>query len=244
MKTTTKTKTLSTAAKAAKAIREELKTTFPGQKFSVLSSNYSMGNSVDISWTDGVTVKQVEEITRKYQQGHFNGMEDIYEYSNTNENIPQAKYVMCQREMSADVRETLKGIHNSLFVESCQITDDMNARCEGMNLWNSDVIYGAFMQYDCAGGSFLIDSEYGRMIMEMSEGTTGTPAQDQEEIEEKITEEIENQPDKEMEQAKKMNDLRFAYEAALGLVETPGIISNSNKAHAELIKKLLKSALQ
>ena len=90
------------AANTAQAIREELKANFAGVKFSVKSDNFAGGDSVHISWTDGVTADQVREITSKYQYGHFNGMEDIYEYSNQNDNIPQAKYVSEHRTMSAE----------------------------------------------------------------------------------------------------------------------------------------------
>jgi nitrogen regulatory protein PII-like uncharacterized protein len=88
-------------------IREELKKEFPGMKFSVTSDTYSMGNSVRISWTDGPTSDQVEAITDKYQQGHFNGMEDIYEYSNSREDIPQAKYVQQTRSKSDEVQKAI-----------------------------------------------------------------------------------------------------------------------------------------
>lgn len=93
----------SSAASCAEAIRAELKAKFPGYKFTVRSSNFAGGNSVDISWTDGVTVGEVEAITNKYQYGSFNGMEDIYEYTNTREDIPQAKWVGTHREISKDL---------------------------------------------------------------------------------------------------------------------------------------------
>jgi hypothetical protein len=35
-------------------------------------------------------------MTDKYQYGHFNGMEDIYEYSNNNDAIPQTKYLFVE----------------------------------------------------------------------------------------------------------------------------------------------------
>lgn len=97
----------SSAANASAAIKAELKTVFPNVKFSVKSDNFSMGNSVHVSWTDGPTANQVQEITGKYQYGHFNGMEDIYEYSNNREDIPQAKYVSEHREISEEVNNLL-----------------------------------------------------------------------------------------------------------------------------------------
>jgi len=90
----------SNQAAAAAAIRAELKTRFPGVKFSVTSEGFSMGSAVDIRWTDGPTNKQVSDITGKYQYGHFDGMNDMYENSNCRNDIPQAKYVSTHRKYS------------------------------------------------------------------------------------------------------------------------------------------------
>lgn len=87
-------------ALAAQEIRKELKSAFPGIKFSVKSSSASMTSSVDIRWTDGPIAKEVEKITGKYQYGHYDGMTDCYEYSNGRDNIHQAKWVSCNRKYS------------------------------------------------------------------------------------------------------------------------------------------------
>lgn len=90
------------SAKAGAAnLRRHLKHAFPGVKFSVRSDTFSGGDSIDIRWSMGPAVKEVEAISRQYQEGHFNGMEDIYE--NDNENIwpalfGGAKYVSAARE--------------------------------------------------------------------------------------------------------------------------------------------------
>jgi len=95
---------VSSHAAAAKAIRAELAATFPGIKFSVTSETYSMGNSVSIDWTDGPTVKEVEQFTSKYQYGHFDGMTDMYEHTNSRDDIPQVKYVKEHRSQSEEVQ--------------------------------------------------------------------------------------------------------------------------------------------
>jgi len=105
---TTKTRYLSQAALTAKAIRTELKVRFPAIKFKVRCENFAGGDAVDISYTNGIPEKEVEAITRKYQYGHFNGMEDIYEYSNSREDIPQAKWVSVRREVSPENIEKVK----------------------------------------------------------------------------------------------------------------------------------------
>jgi len=52
----------------AKLVRIQLKTHFPGQKFSVRIEQYSMGSSITVKWIDGPMVKDVVEIA-----GHFQG---------------------------------------------------------------------------------------------------------------------------------------------------------------------------
>lgn len=120
---------LTGAAACADAIRAELKQVFSGVKFSVRSDTFSMGNSVHISWKDGLLTKEVEAITDKYQQGRFNGMEDIYEYSNRNENLAQAKYVSCSRDMSEETKEILKPIAEKLYND---LKDKQDCRIDRM----------------------------------------------------------------------------------------------------------------
>ncbi|CAK0749238.1 hypothetical protein CCP3SC1AL1_1690002 [Gammaproteobacteria bacterium] len=87
---------------AARNIRTELKRAFPGHKFSVTSESFSMGDSVDISWVDGPTVKAVEAITNRYSKGHFDGMEDIYNYNTTafTDTFGGSKYVHTHRQVT------------------------------------------------------------------------------------------------------------------------------------------------
>jgi len=91
-------------AVAATNIRTELKKTWPGQEFSVRSKSFSMGDAIDIRWTDGPTRDQVEKLTNKYQRGHFDGMQDMYVddywdvWTNT---FGGSKYVTAERSLSA-----------------------------------------------------------------------------------------------------------------------------------------------
>jgi conjugative element/phage-associated large polyvalent protein len=101
--------------KAAKLIRQELKKDFPKTKFSVTSNAYSMGNSIRISWINGPTTDYVNSITKKYQYGHFDGMTDCYEYSNTRKDIPQAKFVQTSREITNDVMVSAFHLAKSYF---------------------------------------------------------------------------------------------------------------------------------
>lgn len=97
-------KNKTTAAITAAQIRNDLKNAFPGIKFSVRSETYSGGNFVNVEYFDGIDHKRVEKLLAKYQQGHFNGMEDIYENSNLRDDVPQVKYLFVRREMSDAVR--------------------------------------------------------------------------------------------------------------------------------------------
>jgi len=97
----------SSHAGASAAIKSELQAAFKGIKFSVTSESFSGGNSVHVSWVDGPTVAEVEKISQKYQYGHFNGMEDIYESTNSRDDIPQVKYVSERREKSESITALL-----------------------------------------------------------------------------------------------------------------------------------------
>lgn len=94
-------------AQCAQAIRVDLKENFKGIKFSIKSQDYSGGDSVRVKWCDGPTEEEVEKHLSKYEYGHFNGMEDIYEYTNVINGLPQTKYLFCDREMSPETRQNL-----------------------------------------------------------------------------------------------------------------------------------------
>lgn len=100
-------KRTSSHAGAAKTLKAELQTAFPGIKFSVKSDSFSMGDSVNVSYEDGPAYHIVDDIASKYQYGHFNGMEDIYEYSNRRDDLPQSKYVHVSRSQSKETRSAL-----------------------------------------------------------------------------------------------------------------------------------------
>lgn len=142
--------TKSSQAQTASAIRTELKNKFPNTKFRVRSESFSMGNSVDIEWTDGPTYDMIDEITRKYQYGHFDGMTDMYEHSNSREDIPQAKYVMPHREMSEETKQAIIKKHNSEWCEAGQIKE-LNAWNEDAQCWNQDLVYRKFRKLDLSG---------------------------------------------------------------------------------------------
>lgn len=87
------------ARQAAANIRAELKKAFPGIKFSVRSKLFSGGDSIDVNWTDGPLISQVEAIAGRYSAGSFDGMQDLYEYSRSawTTVFGDAKYIHCTR---------------------------------------------------------------------------------------------------------------------------------------------------
>ena len=101
---------LGSYAVGAKNIKKELAQKFPGAIFSVASKSYSGGCSIDIRWTDGPSETEVEKITSKYEEGSFNGMEDIYEYDRSNvwpDIFGGAKYVHTSRIYSKDAHKII-----------------------------------------------------------------------------------------------------------------------------------------
>jgi Large polyvalent protein associated domain 29 len=97
------------AAHVASIIRRELKDKFPGIKFSVTSDTFSMGDSVRISFDKGRNAPActaVEAVVKKHQAGKFNGMEDIYEYTNKTGG-PTVKFVTVQDDYPHSVRDAV-----------------------------------------------------------------------------------------------------------------------------------------
>jgi hypothetical protein len=63
-------------AETAKMIRSVLKESFPGVKFSVVSSTYSMGASITIKYNDGPNADAVKAAVSIFEGSYFDGMQD------------------------------------------------------------------------------------------------------------------------------------------------------------------------
>jgi hypothetical protein len=162
---------LTGAAACADAIRAELKQVFPKVKFSVRSSTFSGGNSVDVSWNDFLMTKEVEKIVSKYQYGSFNGMEDIYEYTNNIEGLAQAKYVSCHRNMSEETKSFLLPIAESLYNDLKEKQD-----CRVDRIYNfENFLYQIFYNTSMPAGAKVTgieesnESPYFKISLELSE---------------------------------------------------------------------------
>lgn len=66
-----------TTAQTASLVRQALARKFPGVKFSVRSDEYSMGSSIDVTWTNGPSQKEVDAIASQYESAGFDGMIDM-----------------------------------------------------------------------------------------------------------------------------------------------------------------------
>jgi hypothetical protein len=106
-------KKISTQAACAKMIRSELKEKFPDVKFSVRSETFAGGNSVDIEWTEAVTTTDVNEVISKFRDGYFDGNSDCYEYYRNNDDIPRVKYIMLQRNISQECKNSVADFINA-----------------------------------------------------------------------------------------------------------------------------------
>ena len=112
-------KKISEHAEAAKQIRKILKNAFPEIKFSVSSSSFTGGTSIRVEYENGPISDKVRKLISHYQYGNFDSMHDIYEYSNTNKNIPQVKYLHVNREITNNMYDQIFSFAKSYF---CDLT--------------------------------------------------------------------------------------------------------------------------
>ena len=65
-----------------------------------------MMTAVDVNLTDvsPATRRAIEAYVRQFQYGHFDGMIDLYEYSNQRDDIPQVKFAQVHVEYSPELR--------------------------------------------------------------------------------------------------------------------------------------------
>ena len=113
------------AVETAKKIRKELKKAFPGVKFSVRSSSYSGGSSVDVNWQDGPMQKEVEAITERFNSSSYDGMQDMkvtsgYEYKGKIYN--GADYIFANRSLSSEYKKQIQAVAKEMF-EDFHIND-------------------------------------------------------------------------------------------------------------------------
>jgi len=124
-------------AQVAKIIRDILKKSYPGIKFSVTSKSFAGGDSVRIDWEDGPTYSTIQAIGDQYQMGHFDGMTDCYEYKHDRTG-PQVKYVICQRSMAEKTRATIRTDIEKKY--GCDLSNDREI-FDRFQCWPDTLIY-------------------------------------------------------------------------------------------------------
>jgi hypothetical protein len=96
--TTTETKSTSSGASAAADIRAALKAAFGGFRFGVRTER---SGTVRVSWVDGPAIDAVDAIVGRFEDGHFDGMADIYVHAPEDASTPnRARYVFTHRDLS------------------------------------------------------------------------------------------------------------------------------------------------
>jgi hypothetical protein len=148
------TKTKSSHALTAQAIRKELKQHFPSIKFSVKSDSFAGGDSVYVEWYNGPTYDMVSSVVSKYQYGKFDGMFDIYEHSNSRKDIPQVKYVQTQREITDDIMDMAFQDGKSIFGDWETLSDRNQSFSDRMGRYRTPAedIWRALSKQDLSQG--------------------------------------------------------------------------------------------
>lgn len=148
-------------ATGAASIKAELSKAFPGIKFRVRSSSFSMGDDITVHWEFGPTTKEVEAITNKYQEGSFDGMQDLYEYDHNKgrEHFRMehggAKYVSASRDRGDC--DTL--LQNSLAALLGINPADQQAAHERLGMWLDDAVWRIFAQQNFPPGAVITGIE-------------------------------------------------------------------------------------
>lgn len=163
--------------RAAKNMRILLKQ-FKGCKFSVKTGDHA----INVSWVDGPTVPQVEEIVNSFKSGNFDGMTDSYEYQNSpwNELFGSSMYVFVNREYTPVLMQhsvdylweklpgNLRGIQKpdnpmDVFSMTPRHIPDLNITFgELVNSlsYQFDCLTGRYIRaYGCSGGFLIPENE-------------------------------------------------------------------------------------
>lgn len=139
---------LSNHAHVAKLIRAEMKAR--GIKGTVRSKSYSGGCSVTVRIEDQApeVAKSLDQFTKQFESGHFNGMTDCYEYTNHRSDIPQVKFVFVENVASDGMRANIWAYCRNHFNTVDQAPADLEAaRNTYIPHWNcyaEDMVHRVF----------------------------------------------------------------------------------------------------
>lgn len=143
---------------AAKNIRIELKRRWPKARFAIKSRRFSMGDAIDVAWTDGPTSEQVNPIINRYSAGTFDGMTDYYDYkaSAWTDAFGDAKYVHGKREYSDSmIAKSIAFLEIEYRAETVPTVEDYR----NGNAWNKSPIVNGHHIEDCWQTLIMRDCE-------------------------------------------------------------------------------------
>lgn len=150
----------------AKLVREALKMAFPNIKFSVRSSQYSGGASIDVSWVDGPREQAVEQVAKVFEGSTFDGMIDLKSYHTStlvNEDGTTrtvhfgADYVFCRREVTN--MEKLDREAEAMIRQRCALEGEKFG-----GQWIGDLAHGMTRDLDFLKGETL-EVAFQRVVM-------------------------------------------------------------------------------
>lgn len=119
--------------KTTSIIKAHCKNTYNISKISVSTDVFSGGDSMDVEYVSPEPIKELESFIDSFQYGHFNGMEDIYEYNSDrseiilNGHILQTyKYVHVRHILGEGKLKTVKKERNLVKVEKSEVKFDVS----------------------------------------------------------------------------------------------------------------------
>ncbi|PCJ68254.1 MAG: hypothetical protein COA62_15945 [Rhodobiaceae bacterium] len=99
-----------TCADTAKIVRQTLRESFPGEKFSVRSHTYAGDASIRVTWTDGPCARDVEGVTKRLEGARFDGMDDLKTFKHHEVDGERvlfgANFIFTDREISDEMIDT------------------------------------------------------------------------------------------------------------------------------------------
>ena len=140
----------STQAQTAAMIRKHLKA--HGIAARVTSESASMMTAVRVQLTGDplpAARKEIETYCKQFQYGHFDGMIDMYEYSNGRDDIPQVKYITIDTQYSDEIKQEVYEYLCANFADFSDLSgnyvDNANASAgrEWVSTWVHRVLMGS-----------------------------------------------------------------------------------------------------
>jgi hypothetical protein len=106
---------------------------------SITYRSYSMGDSVDVRATDlGKEQREtLEALLNEYQDGHFDGMQDLYVYNRTVNKPRTAKYVHLVHEFTPETKAKL----TAMIENKWDIPADDRECFKKFNQWRDAVLW-------------------------------------------------------------------------------------------------------